>query len=144
MGFSSKIARVKEFETVHVCGMISHLLCGIVMCCVMAFFFLFLTEPAQLSERESERGKGRKPTTQLLWACWKRSKQTNPFLECIKFNWSLNFWDIMERHIPGRKSHGILYMNHNIPGYEGILHIGHWTELFHTIHVNNSHCSFAH
>lgn len=61
-----KNAQVEEFERMNVCGMSSHLLCGIVMCCVMISFFLFHNEPAQLSVRETERGKGRKPTTQLL------------------------------------------------------------------------------
>lgn len=34
-----KNAKVRESETVRVCGMSSHLVFEIVMCCVMAFFF---------------------------------------------------------------------------------------------------------
>lgn len=47
---------MEESERVRVCGAISHLFCGILTCCVMAFFFFFEvhTEPAQLSARKSE------------------------------------------------------------------------------------------
>lgn len=83
-----KNARVKEFERVHVCGMISHLLCGIVMCCVMAFFFLLHTEPAQLSvgesEKEGKEGRENQPTNQPTVIGLLEEKWTNSFTEGLE------------------------------------------------------------
>lgn len=71
---------MRESETVRVCGMSSHLVFEIVMCCVIAFFFKFHLEPAQLSERklkkQTKKLKGKKKNLELQ-DCSKSHEQLN-------------------------------------------------------------------